>query len=422
MSRRIVALCLLLTVMPLPAVFAAGAEPAKAGFNLSTALFGELTDNVDHPYASFPVLSIGSFHLTLNITKHFILMTAVALLVLLSMFYLARKLRNPYKKPTRMQGIFEALIEYMRREVYEPVLGEEGRKYHLLCFTMFLFILYGNLLGMIPPFAPVAPAGGGETVWLGGAVTGNLATTAGLGLITFFVFNIQGMMTKGVVGYWRQLVPHGTPGWMAPLTLLLEVVGIFSKTLALIMRLFANMIGGHVAILVILLLVVKFQSFAVGPVAVIVDLAISALELFVAVLQAYIFSFLSALFIGMAMKKALVRNRHGMREDPPLPWQRTERFPWGTAAILSRGERHGHCSTGTRHHEVRRLHRCLYRRGTRGPRRRHRAGTHRRRGGGRHRAAARGHQQDPDEHAARRRPGGRRRHHRAGHLYPRHRL
>jgi len=187
--------------------------------------------------------------------------------------------------------------------VYEPVLGEEGRRYHLLCFTMFLFILYGNLLGMIPPFAPLAPAAGGERVWLGGAVTGNLATTAGLGLVTFFVFNIQGMMSKGVIGYWRQLVPHGTPGWMAPLTLLLEVVGIFSKTLALIMRLFANMIGGHVAMLVILLLVIKFQSFAVGPVAVLVDLAISALELFVAVLQAYIFSFLSALFIGMAMRK-----------------------------------------------------------------------------------------------------------------------
>ena len=90
---------------------------------------------------------------------------------------------------------------------------------------------------------------------------------------------------------------------MGPITLLLEVVGIFSKTIALIMRLFANMIGGHVALLLILLLILKFQSLAIGPVAVLVDLAISALELFVAVLQAYIFSFLSALFIGLAIKK-----------------------------------------------------------------------------------------------------------------------
>jgi F-type H+-transporting ATPase subunit a len=303
LSRRLAALCLLLTVVPLQSLWAAETQPTKEGFNLSTALFGEITDNVDRPYASIPILHVGAFNLTLHITKHFILMTAVALLVLLSMFYLARKLRDPFRKPTRLQGLFEVLIEYMRREVYEPVLGEEGRKYHLLCFTFFLFILYSNLLGMIPPFAPLPPKDGGEMVWLGGAVTGNLATTAGLGLITFMVFNIQGMRSKGVIGYWRDLVPHGTPGWMAPVTLLLEVIGILSKTLALIMRLFANMIGGHVAILVILLLVLKFQSLAIGPIAVLVDLAISALELFVAVLQAYIFSFLSALFIGLAMRK-----------------------------------------------------------------------------------------------------------------------
>jgi F-type H+-transporting ATPase subunit a len=303
---RTAALCLMLLCIPIGSIHAA--EPATApshgeGFSLSTALFEEILDNVERPYATIPIARIGSFDLTLNITKHFILMTAVAILVLASMGYLAYKLRNPYRAPTRLQGLFETLIEYMRREVYEPVLGEEGRKYQLLCFTFFLFILYSNLLGMIPPFAPLRPADGGAVVWLGGAVTGNLATTAGLGLITFFVFNIQGMVSKGVIGYWKGLVPHGTPGWMAPITWVLELVGIFSKTLALIMRLFANMIGGHVAILVILLLVVKFQSLAIGPVAVLVDLAISALELFVAVLQAYIFSFLSALFIGMAMKK-----------------------------------------------------------------------------------------------------------------------
>ena len=92
---------------------------------------------------------------------------------------------------------------------------------------------------------------------------------------------------------------------MAPLTLLFEIVGIFSKTdqIALIMRLFANMIGGHVAIMLLLLLILKFQALAIGPVAVIVDIAISALELFVAVLQAYIFSFLSAMFIGLAVRR-----------------------------------------------------------------------------------------------------------------------
>ena len=271
--------------------------------DLSATLFGELTDNADRPYAVLPVVSAGSLHLDLKVTKHFILMTAVSLLVLASMLYLARKLRDPFRKPTRLQSLFETLLEYMRTTVYEPVLGPEGKRFYLLCFTFFLFILYGNLLGMVPPFAPIVPKGGGEAVWLGGAITGNLATTLALGLITFVVFNVAGMRAKGILGYWRDLVPHGTPGWMAPVTLLLEVVGIFSKTIALIMRLFANMIGGHVAILLILLLILKFQSLTIGPVAVLVDLAISALELFVAVLQAYIFSFLSALFIGLAVKK-----------------------------------------------------------------------------------------------------------------------
>jgi F-type H+-transporting ATPase subunit a len=302
--RRRAIICLLFAVVSLGRLFAASEQPAHGeGFNLSAALFGEITDNADRPYASLPLISIGSFHLALNVTKHFILITVVALLVLGSMLYLARKLRDPYRKPTRLQSLFESLLEYMRDTVYEPVLGAEGKGFYPLCFSFFLFILYANLLGMVPPFAPIVPKAGGEAVWLGGAVTGNLATTLGLGLITFVVFNVAGMRAKGVIGYWKDLVPHGTPGWMGPITLLLEVVGIFSKTIALIMRLFANMIGGHVALLLILLLILKFQSLVVGPVAVAVDLAISALELFVAVLQAYIFSFLSALFIGLAIKK-----------------------------------------------------------------------------------------------------------------------
>jgi F-type H+-transporting ATPase subunit a len=278
---------------------AAGVEK----LDMAGVLFGELTDNVDRPFATLPLASVGGLDLHIDITKHFLMVTAVALLVLASMLYLGRKLRDPYRRPTRLQSLFESLLEYMRDTVYEPVLGPDGKRFYLLCFTFFLFILYGNLLGMVPPFAPIVPAAGGEAIWLGGAVTGNLATTVALGLITFVVFNVAGMRAKGIVGYWKDLVPHGTPGWMKPVTLLLEVVGIFSKTIALIMRLFANMIGGHVAILLILLLILKFQSLTIGPVAVLVDLAISALELFVAVLQAYIFSFLSALFIGLAIKK-----------------------------------------------------------------------------------------------------------------------
>ncbi len=303
MDRRILFVCITLLGIPLFGAAASETEPAGGGLKLSEALFEELTDNVEHPYARIQLPGIGDVSLTISITKHFVLMTVVALLVLASMFYLARKLKDPFKKPTRMQSLFETLIEYLRREVYEPALGPEGKKYHLLCFSFFLFILYSNLLGLVPPFAPIVPPGAEKAMWLGGAVTGNLATTAGLGLITFMVFNVAGMRAKGIFGYWKDMIPHGTPAWMAPITLVLEIVGTLSKTFALIMRLFANMIGGHVAILIILLLVIKLNSLAVGPAAVLVDLAISGLEIFVAILQAYIFSFLSALFIGLAMRK-----------------------------------------------------------------------------------------------------------------------
>jgi F-type H+-transporting ATPase subunit a len=303
-------------------VFAAEREAEGSSFELKEPLFEELTDSTEHPYAVVDLFRIGDMPVQIRITKHLVLMWIVGALVLLSMIYLARKLRNPFKKPTRLQGLLEVLIEYMKKEVFDPVLGSEAKRFYLFLFGLFFFVLYSNVLGLIPPFAPLrssvkldvppgflaplAPktlASGDWRVWLGGAVTGNLATTLGLGLMTFVVFNVAGMKAKGVVGYWKGLIPHGTPGWMAPITLLLEIVGLFSKTIALIMRLFANMIGGHVAIIIILIMVIKFQSLAVGPAAVLVDLAISALEIFVAILQAFIFSFLSALFIGLAVRK-----------------------------------------------------------------------------------------------------------------------
>jgi F-type H+-transporting ATPase subunit a len=280
-------------------------EPSSGGKTVGTlaeVLFEELTDNTETPFAVLPLFSIAGRTLTVRITKHFILLALTAVLVLASMFYLAHKLRRPFRPPTRLQGLLEVLVDYMRKNVIQPVLGEQGRRFELLCLCFFLFVLYANLLGLIPPFAPVY-AGPDRLIWIGGAVTGNLAVTAGLGLITFVVMNLSGMRAKGVLGYWRDLVPSGTPVWMAPITWLLELIGLFSKTLALIMRLFANMIGGHVAILVILMLIIKFQSLLLGPVALLVDLAIFMLELFVAVLQAYIFSFLSALFIGLAVRK-----------------------------------------------------------------------------------------------------------------------
>jgi F-type H+-transporting ATPase subunit a len=292
-------------VLIAPALFAEGgaaAGPVEKGFSLSEELFKELTDNTEAPFLRLLTFDVGRFRIELAFTKHSLLMILVTALVTAAMLYLASRLRDPYRRPSRLQSLLEMIVEYMRREVFAPVLGDEGKRFVPLCLTLFLFVLFSNLVGLIPPFVRL-PAVGGHAVWVGGAITGNLAVTLGLGLIVFAVFNYQGMKAQGFVGYWKHLIPHGTPGWMAPFAWLMEFVGLLSKTLALIMRLFANMIGGHVAIMVILLLIIKFESLSVGPAAVLIDLAISGLEVIVAVLQAYIFSFLSALFIGMALQK-----------------------------------------------------------------------------------------------------------------------
>jgi hypothetical protein len=120
--------CLLFLLLPLQGALAEAGEKSPAGggsFNLSTALFSELTDNFEHPYATFD-LAVGSLRLPVKITKHFILIGVVGLLVLASMFYLARKLRDPFKKPTRLQSLFETLIQYMSDTVYQPVLGPKA--------------------------------------------------------------------------------------------------------------------------------------------------------------------------------------------------------------------------------------------------------------------------------------------------------
>ena len=178
------------------------------------------------------------------------MMALVAVLALASMLYLARKLRNPYKKPTRLQSLFETLIQYMRDTVYQPVLGDEGKRFHMLCFSFFLFILYGNLLGMVP-LRPAAPQRGSPG--LAGRRGHGQPRHHGPGLITFVVLQRGRDARQGILGYGKVWRRTGHPAAWPPLRSSLSG-GDVSKTIALIMRLFANMIGGHVAIILILLL------------------------------------------------------------------------------------------------------------------------------------------------------------------------
>jgi F-type H+-transporting ATPase subunit a len=125
--------------------------------------------------------------------------------------------------------------------------------------------------------------------------------TASLALCTLFMINVAGVRAHGAGGYVKSLVPHGMPVWLLPLMYPIELLGLLTKTFALSIRLFANMIAGHIVILAFLALIFLFGQLWVAPLSVAAALGINFLELFVAFLQAYIFTLLSAIFVGSAI-------------------------------------------------------------------------------------------------------------------------
>jgi F-type H+-transporting ATPase subunit a len=234
---------------------------------------------------------IGGMTIDMGPTKHtvWLLISAIVVATVLLLVASAHK-RHSHQSghPKGMAAGIEAVIIYLRNEIYIPVLGGHGgEKYVPFCLSLFFFIMVCNGFGMLP---------------YGATPTGNLAVTAALAIITFFMIEIAGMkaLGKGYIGtiiYW----PHDMPlGLKLPLTLIMtpiEIISKFTKPFALTVRLFANMIAGHVIILSLIGLIFLFGwgvAFGAVPMA----LFISVLELLVIVVQAFIFSLLAAVFIG----------------------------------------------------------------------------------------------------------------------------
>jgi len=135
----------------------------------------------------------------------------------------------------------------------------------------------------------------------GSTATSNISVTATLAVISFLFIQIGGMMKNGVFGYFKGLIPHGIPFWLLPIMLVVEILGLFTKPFALAIRLFANMTAGHIVILALIGLIFILHTYVVVPVSISFALFIFLLEILVALLQAYIFTMLSSLFIGMAV-------------------------------------------------------------------------------------------------------------------------
>jgi len=231
-------------------------------------------------------VSLGGHELDLSITKHVAWLFVAVLLLALSLWSATRKRPADLVAAGVTPNMAEALTLYIHDEIAVKNIGEhDADRYTPYLATAFFFILFCALLGMVP--------------WAS-TVTGNLSVTATLAGMTFLVTQAAGMRSQGFVGYWLHLVPAGVPWWLYPIMIPVELMGLFAKPFALCVRLFANMIAGHIVIFFLLGLIFLLGSIWVAPVSVAFAFAIYLLEIFVALIQAYIFTMLSAVFIGMA--------------------------------------------------------------------------------------------------------------------------
>jgi F-type H+-transporting ATPase subunit a len=224
--------------------------------------------------------------LDLSITKQTVMMWIAALLVIVLVLAFSHRSREQLVPRGKAANIIEALVLFVRDELAVKNIGkEEAGRYTPFLLTIFFFILGMNLLGLLP--------------WMATA-TGNLAVTCGLALCTFFLTQVASIRSAGLGGYLAHLT--GGVHWaLWPIMIPVEVLGLFTKPFALTVRLFANMLAGHVVLFFLMSLVFLLKAVALAPVGVAFAFAIYLLELFVAFLQAYVFTMLSALFIGMGV-------------------------------------------------------------------------------------------------------------------------
>lgn len=222
---------------------------------------------------------------SLGISKAVLMMMVASLLLIVLLGAGLRRRDAGQRAPKGLANALEILVVFVRDEIAVGNMGAKwGRRFTPFLLTLFFFILTCNLLGLVP---------GGFTA------TSNLNVTGALAVMSFLTFVVTGMIALGPIGYVKHMVPAGTPLAIAPVVVLLEVISMLVRPVALMIRLGANMTAGHIVILIILGFIFLFQSVLVSAVSVPLAVAITLLELIVAFIQAYVFTLLTALYVGM---------------------------------------------------------------------------------------------------------------------------
>lgn len=232
----------------------------------------------------FEPVNILGIQIDYSITNHVLMIWFAALFLLLAFGLSFRK--RPLV-PKGFASLLEMLILFVRDEIAIPNLGQkDGRKFTPLIGTFFFFVLTCNLMGLIPLFT---------------TPTGNINITAALALITLGAGQVYGIQRNGFITHFKSLVPSGVPVALIPLMFVIELMGLLAKHFALLMRLFANMVAGHIVIFAFLALVFILKTVFVAPFSVGFAIFVNFLEILVAFIQAYVFTMLSTLFIGMTL-------------------------------------------------------------------------------------------------------------------------
>ena len=225
------------------------------------------------------------FGLDLSITRHVIFMWLGSILL----FWVMTRVAKAYKSsmvPKGFTNFWEVFIVFVRDEIAKPTIGKGFEQFLPYLLTAFFFILFGNFIGLVPFSA---------------TFTSNIAVTATMAIFSFLFTQIGGIRNNGLFGYFKGLIPHGVPVLLLPIMIIVEFLGLLTKPFALAIRLFANMTAGHIVVYALISLIFVMQSVAWAGLAIPMALFIYSLEILVALLQAYIFTILSGLFIGMAV-------------------------------------------------------------------------------------------------------------------------
>ena len=261
--------------------------------NLFTHLLKHVQDahELETPFGRIELPHLHLFGIDMSITKHVVFLWLAAVMLVIILALVARK-NKKHAVPTGFGNLIEIFVVFVRDEIAIPNIGPAGLKYLPYLLTTFFFILLMNLLGLVP---------------YGASATGNVNVTAGLAIIAYIMIQVSAIRAQGIGHYFA----HFTGGvhWLLwPIMIPIEILGTFTKAFALCIRLFANMTGGHMVVVSLLGLIFIFGKissslgYVVSVPSVLFTLGIDCLELFVAFLQAYIFTMLTSLFMGLGMQ------------------------------------------------------------------------------------------------------------------------